>query len=126
MRNSLTGALRAAAPFFVSAAIAAGCARPTDDLSGQVQPKGKSNAEAPIARQIAWLGDLHQPEGVRYDAEQDMFFISNMVGFGSDKDANGYIVQVKASDLSVSKVFAENGKAGVVLDAPKGMAIDGM
>src|SRR4029079_9006398 len=61
----------------------------------------------------------------KYDAEQDMFFISNMVGQGSAKDANGYIVEVRANDLANSKVFAENGKAGVVLDAPKGMAIHG-
>jgi hypothetical protein len=90
-----------------------------------VRPKGDSNADAPIARQIAWLGDLHQPEGVRSDPEQDVFFISNMVGFGSVKDANGYIVEVKADDLSTGKVFAENGRAGVTLDAPKGMTISG-
>jgi sugar lactone lactonase YvrE len=90
-----------------------------------VKPKGEDEAKAPIGRQIAWLGDLHQPESVKYDAEQDMFFISNMVGFGSDKDANGYIVMVKANDLSIGKVFAESGKGGVVLDAPKGMAIHG-
>lgn len=100
-----------------------GCARTSEE--GQVRSKGESLAPAPIATEIAWLGDLHQPESVKYDAEQDVFFISNMVGFGSVKDANGYIVEVKAGDLSNSKVFAENGKAGVVLDAPKGMAIHG-
>jgi sugar lactone lactonase YvrE len=103
----------------------AACARPTDSTKGQVQPKGESNAAPPLGTQIAWLGDLHQPEGVRYDPEQDVFFISNMVGFGSVKDANGYIVQVKANDLSIGKVFAESGRAGVVLDAPKGMTING-
>jgi sugar lactone lactonase YvrE len=101
------------------------CARPTDTTKGQVQPKGESHAQAPLAAQIAWLGDLHQPEAVRYDPEQDVFFISNMVGFGSVKDGNGYLVEVKAGDLSIAKVFAENGKAGVILDAPKGMTIDG-
>jgi sugar lactone lactonase YvrE len=125
MRHSLIRVMRIGGAIFTMGAIMSSCARPTDDLTGQVQPKGQSNAEAPIGRQIAWLGDLHQPEGVRYDADQDMFFISNMVGFGSDKDANGYIVEVKASDLSVGKVFAESGKAGVTLDAPKGMAING-
>ena len=103
----------------------AACARPTDSTKGQVQPKGESNAAPPLGTQIAWLGDLHQPEGVRYDPEQDVFFISNMVGFGSVKDANGYIVQVKANDLSIGKVFAESGRAGVILDAPKGMTING-
>lgn len=100
-----------------------GCARTSEE--GQVRAKGESRAPAPMAREIAWLGDLHQPESVKYDAEQDVFFVSNMVGFGSTKDANGYILEVSAGDLSKSKVFAENGKAGVVLDAPKGMAIHG-
>lgn len=102
----------------------AACAGSADE-TGQVRPKGQSNADSPIASQIAWLGDLHQPEGVRYDPDQDVFFISNMVGFGSVRDGNGYIVEVKANDLSVGKVFAESGRAGVILDAPKGMAING-
>jgi len=102
---------------------AAACSRSAQE--GQVQSKGESLAPKPIATEIAWLGDLHQPESVKYDADQDVFFISNMVGFGSVKDANGYIIEVRAGDLSRSKVFAENGKGGVVLDAPKGMAIHG-
>jgi sugar lactone lactonase YvrE len=110
-----------AASILLQAAIA--CGRTTEQ--GHVRSKGESLAPAPIATEIAWLGDLHQPESVKYDAEQDVFFISNMVGFGSAKDANGYIVEVSARDLSQSKVFAENGKGGVVLDAPKGMAIHG-
>ena len=100
------------------------CTNGTGD-EGQVQPKGGPSSDPPLATQIAWLGDLHQPESAKYDAEQDVFFISNMVGYGSVKDANGYIVEVRAGDLSKSKVFAENGKAGVVLDAPKGMTIHG-
>ena len=100
-----------------------GCARTSEE--GQVRAKGESRAPAPIATEIAWLGDLHQPESVKYDAQQDVFFVSNMVGFGSAKDANGYVLEVSAGDLSQSRVFAENGKAGVVLDAPKGMAIHG-
>ena len=107
--------------FLLPAVIA--CARSSEE--GQVRHKGESLAPSPIATEIAWLGDLHQPESVKYDAEQDVFFISNMVGFGSVKDANGYIVEVSAGDLSKSKVFAENGKGGVVLDAPKGMTIHG-
>ena len=100
------------------------CARGTGS-EGQVQPKGGQSSDPNIGTEIAWLGDLHQPESAKYDPEQDVFFISNIVGYGSVKDANGYIVEVKAGDLSVSKVFAENGRAGVMLDAPKGMTIHG-
>ena len=124
MRKSLAGRYTIGAAAAVLTLSVTACAR-TPPGEGTVREKGESNADAPIARQIAWLGDLHQPEGVRYDADQDVFFISNMVGFGSVKDANGYIVEVKANDLSIGKVFAENGRAGVVLDAPKGMTING-
>ena len=62
-----------------------GCARYENDAD--VRPKGDSGAPRPIGTQLAWLGDLHQPESVRYDEDQDVFFISNMVGFGSAKDA---------------------------------------
>jgi len=100
-----------------------GCTRVGEE-PGLVQPKGQSGDPA-LATEIAWLGDLHQPESVKYDADQDVFFISNMVGFGSAKDANGYIVAARAGDLSQSKVFAETGRGGVTLNAPKGMAIHG-
>jgi hypothetical protein len=124
MTNFSSRSYRRIASASAAAVLLAGCARDSSD-DGHVRPKGESNATAPIAAQIAWLGDLHQPEGVRYDADQDVFFISNMNGFGSAKDGNGYIVEVKANDLSISKVFAENGRAGVILDAPKGMTING-
>lgn len=106
-------------------AITIACVREPADPNGRVPQKGSTAAETTIGRQIAWLGDLHQPESVKYDAEKDVFYISNMVGFGSDKDANGYIVETSAGNLANSRILAENGKAGVVLDAPKGMAIHG-
>jgi sugar lactone lactonase YvrE len=124
MQYSLTRRYRIAAVATSLALQFTGCARTPPD-EGTVRPKGESNTTPPLATQIAWLGDLHQPEGVRYDPDQDVFFISNMVGFGSVKDANGYIVEVNANDLSIGKVFAENGRAGVTLDAPKGMVISG-
>lgn len=103
---------------------AAACSGNSGD-QGQVQSKSGGTKDAAIGKEIAWLGDLHQPESSKYDPDQDVFFISNMVGFGSVKDANGYIVQAEAGDLSKAKVFAESGKAGVVLDAPKGITIHG-
>src|SRR5215203_187437 len=108
-----------------SAVILLSCARPAEDPNAVVKPKGPPPAARALGTQIAWLGDLHQPESVKYDADKDVFYISNMVGFGSDKDGNGYIVEVSAGNLANSRVFAENGRAGVVLDAPKGMAIQG-
>ena len=115
-------AVRQATPL---AMMLAACARATEDPNGRLTNERQPPAEPPLAEQVTYIGDLHQPESVRYDAEQDVFFISNMVGFGSDKDANGYIIRVGAGDLTTATVFAESGKNGVVLDAPKGMAIHG-
>jgi hypothetical protein len=117
MKRSLAGRISIAAATTVLTLSAAACAR-TSPGEGTVRPKGESNAEAPIARQIAWLGDLHQPEGVRYDPEQDVFFMSNMVGFGSVKDANRYIVEVKASCGSF-RPPSRRDKPGDVGQAPE-------
>lgn len=77
------------------------------------------------ARLVAVVADLHGPESVRYDAEQDVYFISNMLGYGSVADGNGYIVRVKADDPTSAVVFAAGDSNGVTLDAPKGLAIQG-
>ena len=77
------------------------------------------------ARRVGVLDGFYGPESVKYDAEQDVWFISNMLGWGSVKDAEGYIVRVAAGDLGKSETFIESGRNGVMLDAPKGMAIHG-
>jgi sugar lactone lactonase YvrE len=71
------------------------------------------------------MDGLYGPESALYDEEQDVFFISCMLGPGSAKDGAGYIVRVSASDLERSTIFAQGGVRGVRLDAPKGMAIVG-
>ena len=56
-------------------------------------------------RFVATLMGLRNPESVRYDSTQDVYFISNMSGFGSVKDGDGYIARVSASDLKTASVF---------------------
>jgi hypothetical protein len=77
------------------------------------------------ARFVATVANLRNPESARYDPQQDVFFISNMSGYGSAKDGDGYIVRVSAGDLSRPTMFIKSGTAGVTLDAPKGLAISG-
>lgn len=81
--------------------------------------------EAPLARKLHVVQGLGFPEAVRYDPEQDVYFVSNMVGAGSDRDGNGYIARIPAGTLEPVTIFARGGHGGVVLDAPKGMAIQG-
>lgn len=70
------------------------------------------------ARFVRVIGGLQGPESVKYDAEQDVYFITNMFGAGSTKDGNGYIVRVSAAHPESASVFVQRG-----LDAPKGTAL---
>jgi sugar lactone lactonase YvrE len=69
--------------------------------------------------------DFHEPESVKYDPDQDVYFVSNINGFGSVKDDNGYISRVNASNISDIQTLVQGGSHGVTLHAPKGMAIHG-
>jgi sugar lactone lactonase YvrE len=83
---------------------------------------GVSSSEAHFVGNITGFQD---PESVRYDPEQDVFFVSNMTGNGSDKDGNGYITRVATTSPYGASLFAVGGKDGVTLNAPKGMTIHG-
>src|SRR3954471_11964698 len=76
-------------------------------------------------------GGMKVPESVKYDADLDVFFVSNINGNPSQKDGNGFIAVIRADSTSVVKMLAESGKApagggkAVTLNAPKGIAIKG-
>ena len=68
---------------------------------------------------------MKTPESVRYDADLDAYFVSNINGNPSVKDGNGFIAQVDAGKTSSVKVLVRGGKNGATLNAPKGMAVVG-
>ncbi len=77
------------------------------------------------ARFIRNIIGFQGPESVRYDPELDAFFVSNMAGYGSALDGNGYIVRVSASTEDSASILAQGGVNGVTLHAPKGLAVHG-
>ena len=83
---------------------------------------GYSSSGARFVRNI--IG-FQGPESVRYDPDQDAFFVSNMTGYGSALDGNGYISRVSAANPDSASVFVQGGSGGVTLDAPKGLALHG-
>ena len=83
-------------------------------------------AAAPAMYASAGATDsMKTPESVRYDADLDAYFVSNINGNPSQKDGNGFIARVDAANTSTMTMFAQGGKGGVTLNAPKGMAIVG-
>lgn len=76
-------------------------------------------------------GDLHRitglshPESVLHDTAADAYLVSNVVGEAMDRDGVGFISRIDAATLSVQLEFIRSGSHGVVLNAPKGMAIVG-
>jgi sugar lactone lactonase YvrE len=65
------------------------------------------------------------PESVKYDAELDVFFVSNINGSPNLKDNNGFISRVNPFGRVDNLNFITGGQGFVALDAPKGMAIKG-
>jgi sugar lactone lactonase YvrE len=90
------------------------------------EKKGSEVAPADTAfTKIGETGNLEAPESARYDADQDVFFVSNIKGQPSAKDNNGYIGKINAAQTDSMSVFVRGGQNGVTLHAPKGMAIVG-
>ena len=90
-----------------------------------------SSADSPAATTATLFASagatdsMQTPESVRYDADVDAFFVSNINGIPSRKDGNGFIARVDAANTSAMTKFIEGGRSGVTLHAPKGMAIVG-
>ena len=98
---------------------------------------GDSIPDAPALRPVEALGvagvetrlfsieGLEGPEAVKYDAAQDVYFISNF-GPSDDPDANdGYLSRVAAEDGAVEKLRWAVGDADRPLREPRGMALAG-
>jgi sugar lactone lactonase YvrE len=79
-------------------------------------------ADTASAKKLSVLAQMKTPESAHYDADLDVWFISNINGNPSQHDGNGYIVRVPAESTTTVTMFAEGGKNSVRLDAPKGIA----
>jgi SMP-30/gluconolaconase/LRE-like protein len=77
------------------------------------------------AWRVGAVDGFRQPESVKYDSAEDVFYVSNMYGEGSTKDGIGYIARFNAADLGDMRIVVEGGRNGATLDAPKGLALHG-
>jgi sugar lactone lactonase YvrE len=85
-------------------------------------PAGRAGGSATL---VGTTQGLQTPEGVRYDPDLDVFFVSNVNGRPARKDNNGWIGRVSAAQPGRAEIFVAGGQDGVFLHAPKGMAIQG-
>lgn len=74
---------------------------------------------------VTTIVGFSSPEAVRYDGEQDVWFVSNINGNPSDEDNNGFISRVRPNGTIDSLHFIAAGRDDVTLNAPKGMALAG-
>lgn len=77
------------------------------------------------ATPLAVAAGFDGPEGVRYDPDQNVFFVSNFAGDGDALDTNGFISRLRADGTVDSLRFIQGGRGGVILHGPRGMAIHG-
>ena len=85
----------------------------------------EATAPADSSRLVATVTGFSGPEAVRYDPDQDVYFVASFNGPGSDADNNGFISRVGPDGTVDSLHFIQGGSNGVTLHAPRGMAISG-
>lgn len=113
-----------ALPAALAAILVVACGGGDDGQAGDTAAAGADTLAQ--AERVAVLEGFDTPESVKYDPEQDVYFVSNIYGNPSRKDGQGYIARVAAGDSAHATTrLVEGGKAGAVLNAPKGMAIAG-
>lgn len=85
-------------------------------------PGGRRAASAPVAT----ASGLTAPEAVRYDAEQDVYFVSNWGASDPGAlDNDGFISRMRPDGTIETLRWAAGGAKGVTLHAPRGMAVVG-
>lgn len=93
---------------------------PMDGEINTTTRPGEVVLSAPLT--VEKLG-LKTPECVLHDEVADLYLISNIHGAPTEVDGNGFISRMKPDGTIENLMWIQGGKNGVVLDAPKGMAI---
>jgi sugar lactone lactonase YvrE len=117
--------MRASLLFLCSLAIVA-CSPGDEAANNDSLPNLSANGLPQPAVLAATISGFETPESVKYDPDQDVYFVTNINGGPSAKDDNGFISRVHADSLGFPLMrWVASGRNGVQLHAPKGMAIVG-
>ncbi len=90
-------------------------------------PTPPAAASTPASKTIVVAKDagLQTPECALWDADHDVYFVSNINGDPTAVDKNGFISKISPDGKVIELKFIESGKKGAELNAPKGLAIAG-
>lgn len=97
----------------------AGCAKE------EAAPQAAAPEPEPAKSEAATLEGFSTPESVLYDADQDVYFVSNINGSPLDADDNGFISRINAETHEIDATWIDGANEEITLGAPKGMAITG-
>lgn len=78
----------------------------------------------PFSQTLSAVG-FSTPESVLHDPERDVYLVSNINGSPADQDGNGFISVVSPQGEVLDLNWIDGSRAGVTLNAPKGMALVG-
>src|SRR5256712_4373139 len=107
-----------------------GSRAPADPTASVITPPAPpattpSPPPAPAASKVLAVEGFLGPESVLHDTTQDIYLVSNINGSPLAKDNNGFISRVKPDGAVENLKFIEGGRNGIVLNAPKGLALAG-
>jgi len=88
-------------------------------------PAAPAGPVGPAPTKVTVVAGFLTPESVLHDPAQDIYFVSNINGNPTAKDNNGFISRVRPDGAVENLKFIEGGREGVVLNAPKGLALSG-
>lgn len=117
--------------FAVATAIA-GCGKKDESKKGAQTDKTKpvSDKKPPpppafpkLEQPLVVEGDFKTPESILYDADHDLYLVSNINGPAVAGDDNGFISKVTPDGKIAELKWIDGANEKVRLNAPKGMAI---
>jgi DNA-binding beta-propeller fold protein YncE len=120
MNRSISGALALLALTLVACGDAAEESRPAGQDAAPAAPQF---AIQDSADRVAILDGFSGPESVRYDPDQDVWFVGNFNGGGGERDANGFISRISAETGVIEDLRFVEGTPENPLHAPRGMFI---
>lgn len=88
-------------------------------------PMTTSSSPTTTAAAPQTLTGFQTPESVLYDADQDLYFVSNINGQPLAADDNGFISRIHPDTLQIDLKWIDAAKPDVLLNAPKGLGILG-